>query len=100
MCADCIPAGDLEKINIPEQLFVVLEQRKEIEPSRLEFLIDRLESVGRKDLADDLKSYECKRTKGEQFLSHFTNDVRVIVQTNTSGQAFNLAFSIKLSLCF
>ena len=100
LCADCIPAGDLEKINIPEQLFLVLEQRKEIEPSRLEFLIDRLESVGRKDLADDLKSYECKRTKGEQFLSHFTNDVRVIVQTNTSGQAFNLAFSIKLSLCF
>lgn len=79
LCADSIPAGDLEKISTPEQLFLELEQRKEIAPSSLDFLISRLESVGRKDLADDLKSYECKRTKGEQFLSHFTNDVRVPV---------------------
>lgn len=77
LCVDYIPAGDLEKINNPEQLFLNLEQRKKIEPSRLDFLVERLESVGRKDLADDLKSYECKRTKGEQFLSHCTNDVRV-----------------------
>ena len=77
LCVDHIPAGDLEKSNTPEQLFLNLEQRKKIEPSRLDFLVERLESVGRKDLADDLKSYECKRTKGEQFLSHFTNDVRV-----------------------
>ena len=76
LCSDFIPAGDLEKINTCEQLFLELEQRKVIEPSRLDFLINFLESVGRKDLADDLKSYECKRTEGEQFS---TNDVRVLV---------------------
>ncbi|XP_044181721.1 uncharacterized protein LOC122962603 [Acropora millepora] len=64
LCVDHIPAGDLEKSNTPEQLFLNLEQRKKIEPSRLDFLVERLQSVGRKDLADDLKSYECKRTKG------------------------------------
>lgn len=90
---DSIPAGDLEKIKTPEQLLLKLEQRKEIEPNRLKFLIDRLEVVGRKDLADDLRSYECKRTEGEQLLSHFTRDVRVVVQTHTSG----LAVMMKLS---
>lgn len=65
LCVDYIPPGDLEKINTPEQLFLKLEQRKKIEPSRLEFLIERLGSVGRKDLADDLKSCECEGAKGE-----------------------------------
>ena len=60
LCCDSIQAGDLEKIKTPEQLFLELEQSKEIEPNRLEFLINRLENVGKKDLADDLKSYECK----------------------------------------
>ena len=87
LCSDSIPARDLEKIKTPEQLFLELEQRKKIERNRLKFLIDSLESVGRKDLADDLKSYECKRTEGEQFLSYFTDDVWVFVQTHTSGMA-------------
>ncbi|XP_067048477.1 uncharacterized protein [Acropora muricata] len=64
LCSDSIPAGDLEKIKTPEQLLLKLEQRKEIEPNRLKFLIDCLEGVGRKDLADDLRSYDSKRTEG------------------------------------
>ena len=98
LCSDSIPAGDLEKIKTPEQLLLKLEQRKEIEPNRLKFLIDCLEGVGRKDLADDLRSYDSKRTEGEQFLSHFTYDVRVVVQNAyvRSGGHY-LAFSIKLS---
>lgn len=79
LCSDSIPARDLEKIKTPEQLFLELEQRKEIEPNSLKFLIDSLQSVGRKDLADDLKSYERKRIEGEHFLSHFTNDGWVLV---------------------
>ncbi|XP_074606168.1 uncharacterized protein LOC141859247 [Acropora palmata] len=64
LCSDTIPAGDLEKIKTPEQLFLELEQRKTIEPNRLKFLIDCLDGVGRKDLAADLRSYERKRTEG------------------------------------
>ena len=99
-CSGPIPAGDLEKIETPDQLFVELEQRKLIEPNRLQFLIDRLKTVGRKDLADDLKSYECERTEGKQFLSHFTNDVRVLVETHMSGLAVKRSFSMKLWKCF
>ena len=66
-CSYSIPARDLEKIKTPEQLFLELERRKKIESNRLEFLIGRLERLGRKNISDDLKSYECKRTEGEQF---------------------------------
>ena len=58
LCQDLVPLGDLEKIKTPEQLFLELEQRKEITPNRTEFLSNRLEKIGRQDLADDLKDYQ------------------------------------------
>ena len=66
LCQDSIPRGDLEKLKTPEQLFLELEQRREIEPNRLQFLICRLENVGRKDLAEELKNYERKCKEGKQ----------------------------------
>ena len=66
LCQDSIPLGDLEKLKRPEQLFLELEQRREIAPNRLQFLIDHLENVGRKDLAEDLKNYERKCEEGKQ----------------------------------
>ena len=99
LCSDTIPAGDLEKVKTPEQLFLELEHRKKIEPNRLKFLIDCLDGVGRKDLAADLKSYERKRTEGEHFLPHFTNDVRVLVQLNAySGGHYLNCLLDKISL--
>ena len=65
LCADLIPQGDREKLRNPEQLFLELEQRTEVAPNRLQFLINCLEKVGRKDLADDLKNYERKGAEGE-----------------------------------
>ena len=67
LCADSIPLGDREKIPSPEQLFLELEQRKEIAPNHLKFLVDCLEKVGRKDLAHDLKNYERKEAEGKNF---------------------------------
>lgn len=58
LCQDLVPLGDLEKIKTPEQLFLELEQRKEITPNRTEFLSNRLEKIGRQDLSDDLKDYQ------------------------------------------
>lgn len=69
LCSDSIPAGDREKITTPEQLFLELEQRKEVAPNNLKFLIDCLVHVGRKDLSDDIKSYEHKGEEGKQFCS-------------------------------
>ena len=66
LCADCIPDGDREKIRTSEALFLELEQRTVIAPNHLEFLIQCLENVGRKDLADDLKNYERKLAEGKQ----------------------------------
>ena len=58
LCRDFIPDGDREKISTPEDLFQELEQQRKIAPCDLEFLTDRLENVGRKDLAEYLKNFE------------------------------------------
>lgn len=66
LCQDDIPHGDRERIKTPEQLFLELEQRQVITPNSLQFLIDCLENVGRKDLAEDLRNFEClKRQEGK-----------------------------------
>ena len=67
LCKDLIPDGNREKIGTPELLFLELEQRKEITPNCLQFLITCLENVGRKDLADDLRNYERGGTEGKHF---------------------------------
>ena len=82
LCSDKIPAGDLEKIKTPEELFLELEQRKQIEQNRLTFLICCLENIGRKDLADDLKSYECERKEGKHFLFIDENQILLNVLAN------------------
>ena len=65
LCVDHIPDGDREKINTAEKLFLELEQRTVIAPNDLRFLIDCLEKVGRKDLADDLKNYGRRVAEGK-----------------------------------
>ena len=88
LCYDFIPGGDLEKIKTPEHLFLELEQRKVIEPHRLKFLADRLDIIGRKDLADDLRNNEREKIRGRQIFSygqsrvnHFTFTVRKSIFT-------------------
>ena len=71
-CSGEIPAGELEKLKTPEQLFLELEQRKLIEPSNLKFLVDRLEIIGRKDLADDLRNKERETIEGMQIFTSTT----------------------------
>ena len=62
LCCDSIQARDLEKIKTPEQLFLELEQSKEIEPNRLELqflneiLFLRREKTGVKPLEPGLKT--------------------------------------------
>ncbi|XP_068744619.1 uncharacterized protein [Montipora capricornis] len=70
LCSDLIPGGDLEKIKTPEHLFLELEQRKVIEPHRLKFLADRLDTIGRKDLADDLRNNEREKIRGKADSGH------------------------------
>lgn len=66
LCQDDIPHGDRERIKTPEQLFLELEQRQVITPNSLQFLINCLENIGRKDLAEDLRNFEhLKRAEGK-----------------------------------
>ena len=57
LCQDCIPRGDQEKLKTYEQLFLALQQRRVIAPNNLQFLIKCFETIGRKDLAEDLRNY-------------------------------------------
>ena len=66
LCKDRIPDGDRERIKTPEQLLLELEQRQVITPNSLQFLIDSLENIGRKDLAENLRNFEgLKREEGK-----------------------------------
>ena len=96
LCSDVIPAGDNEKILKSVDFFIELERRQKIAPNRLDFLHECLETIGRDDLATELKTFvresECGIEAGKPRIGPRELDKLKLYESNCDKLRFCLIF--------
>ncbi|CAD5115085.1 unnamed protein product [Dimorphilus gyrociliatus] len=59
-CQKVIPAGRLEQVDTPLQLWVLLQERADLSPDNTQILTDLIKSTGRSDLLQIIEAYDNK----------------------------------------